>query len=141
MTLKTLRFIFGQPLKQCLTGGKREEDGNTKIWISRERKELFRWNKKHFLWFLKGYHLMRNKILIKNSGHKLWRKISDRIFFSKKYDCLSPNDKPVKLYEIVILPSTFGVKTRCVCMIYRLHKLYGNMNCFRSNFFFCVYVE
>ena len=27
---------------------KRGEDENTKIWISRERKELFRWNKKTF---------------------------------------------------------------------------------------------
>ena len=27
---------------------KRGEDEYTKIWISRERKELFRWNKKHF---------------------------------------------------------------------------------------------
>ena len=36
----------------------------TKIWISREWKEPFRWNKKHFSRFLKGYHL-------KNSGHKL----------------------------------------------------------------------
>ena len=27
---------------------KKGEDENTKIWISRERKELFRWNKKHF---------------------------------------------------------------------------------------------
>ena len=32
---------------------------NTKIWISRERKELFRWNKKYFSQFLKGYHLMK----------------------------------------------------------------------------------
>ena len=45
---KTLRFIFEQPLKQWLTGRKRGEDGNTKIWISRERKKLFRWSKKHF---------------------------------------------------------------------------------------------
>ena len=37
--------------------------------ISRERKELFRWNKKHFSEFLKGYH--KNKNLIKNGGHKL----------------------------------------------------------------------
>ena len=28
--------------------GGRAEDENTKIWISQERKELFRWNKKHF---------------------------------------------------------------------------------------------
>ena len=40
MTSWTLRFIFDQPLKQWLTGGKRGEDGNTNIWISRERKEL-----------------------------------------------------------------------------------------------------
>ena len=32
-------------LKQWLTGKKR---GAAKIWISRERKELFRWNEKHF---------------------------------------------------------------------------------------------
>ena len=48
MTLETLRFIFDYPVKQRLTGRKRVEDGNTKIWISQERKELFRWNKKHF---------------------------------------------------------------------------------------------
>ena len=35
-----------QALKQWVTGRKRGEDGNTKIGISRERKELFRWNKK-----------------------------------------------------------------------------------------------
>ena len=45
MTSWTLRFIFKQPLRQWLTGKKRGEDGNTKIWLSRERKELFRWNK------------------------------------------------------------------------------------------------
>ena len=28
--------------------GKKGEDGKTKIWISREGNELFRWNKKHF---------------------------------------------------------------------------------------------
>ena len=44
---KLLRFILDQALKQWLTGRKRGEDGNTKIWISRERKEFFRWNKKH----------------------------------------------------------------------------------------------
>ena len=27
---------------------KKGEDGNTKVWISRERKELFTWNKKQF---------------------------------------------------------------------------------------------
>ena len=38
---------------------KGREDGNTKIWISRERKELFRWNKNHFSWIFEGYHLVR----------------------------------------------------------------------------------
>ena len=31
----------------------------TKIWISRERRELFRWNQKHFSQFLKGYYLVK----------------------------------------------------------------------------------
>ena len=31
----------------------------TKIQISRERKESFRWNKKRFSQFLKGYHLVK----------------------------------------------------------------------------------
>ena len=31
-----------------------EEDKNTKIWISRERKELFRWNKKTFFIVFEG---------------------------------------------------------------------------------------
>ena len=31
----------------------------TKIWISRERKKLFRWNKNHFSQFLNGYHLVK----------------------------------------------------------------------------------
>ena len=48
MASQTLRFIFNQSLKQWLTGRKKVEDGNTKFWISRERTELFRWNKKHF---------------------------------------------------------------------------------------------
>ena len=26
---------------------KKGKDGNTEIWMFRERKELFRWNKKH----------------------------------------------------------------------------------------------
>ena len=30
---------------------KKREDGNTKTWLSRERKELFRWNKKLFIAF------------------------------------------------------------------------------------------
>ena len=45
----------------------------TKNWISREEKELFRWNKKHFSEFFKGLSFgekLENN-LIKNSGHKL----------------------------------------------------------------------
>ena len=75
----TLRFILNQALKQWLTGRKRGEDGNTKIWISWERKEFFRWNKNIFQ-FLKGYHLVINKNLSKNSGHKLqlWGKSREK---------------------------------------------------------------
>ena len=44
-------------------------DENTKSWISGEQKERFRWNKKHFSQFFKGYHLEKNKNLIENIGH------------------------------------------------------------------------
>ena len=52
-----------QALKRWMAGTKGGEDGNTKFSISRERKELFRQNKKHLPWFLKGYHLVKNKNL------------------------------------------------------------------------------
>ena len=55
----SLRFIFDHPLKQRLTGRKEGKDRNTKIWISQERKELFRWNKKHFSKILKSYLLVK----------------------------------------------------------------------------------
>ena len=51
MTSWTLRFILDQVLNQWLTVRKRGEDGNAKIWIPRERKELFRWNKTSFIDF------------------------------------------------------------------------------------------
>ena len=51
--------VFNHPLKQWPTGRKGGKDGNTKIWISRERKELFRLNEKYFSWFLKRYHLVK----------------------------------------------------------------------------------
>ena len=37
---QTMGFMFDQPLKLWLTERKRREDGNTKISISREQKEL-----------------------------------------------------------------------------------------------------
>ena len=71
MMSQTIRFILDQPLKQWLTRRNRGEDGNTKIWISREWKELFRWNKIQFSYFLKGYYLVKNK---------KWWKIADTSF-------------------------------------------------------------
>ena len=50
---------------------KREEDIIQKFELSQEPKELFRWKKKHLSKFLKGYHLVKNKTLLKNSELKL----------------------------------------------------------------------
>ena len=97
--------------------GKREEDGSTKIRVSRERKELFRWNKKHFSWFLKGYHLVRNKKLIKNSGHKL----KTFVKFTGKHLCKS-------LFFIKVAGLTLGslLKKRLAhvfsCEFYKIFK-------------------
>ena len=38
----------------------------TKIWISWERSELFRWNKKQYLQFLKSHHLVKKQKFDKN---------------------------------------------------------------------------
>ena len=40
---KCVKFLF----RQLMTEKKRGEDGNTKLLIYREQKELFRWNKKN----------------------------------------------------------------------------------------------
>ena len=42
MMSQTIKFMLDQPLKQWLTGRKIGEDGNTKIRMSRELRELFR---------------------------------------------------------------------------------------------------
>ena len=47
-----LRFMSDHPLKQWLK--KSMEDGNTKVWIWWEWKQLFWWNKKHISKLLKG---------------------------------------------------------------------------------------
>ena len=44
----TLRFIFHHPLKQWPMGRKSDKGRNTKIWISQEWTEVFRWNNKYF---------------------------------------------------------------------------------------------
>ena len=48
MTPWTLRFIFNHPLSNGRGRGGWREVRNTKIWVSRERKELFRWSRNHF---------------------------------------------------------------------------------------------
>ena len=81
MTSQSMRFIFHQPLKQWLTGTKSGKGRNTKIWISRERKELFRWNKKHFQSFWRAIIWWKNKKLIKiaDTTFKLYLDVSDVI--------------------------------------------------------------
>ena len=65
------KILFGSTAKAMADREKTRGRWNTKTWISPEQKELFRWNKKHFSYFSKGYHLVINKNLIKNSRHKL----------------------------------------------------------------------
>ena len=65
MTSWTLRFIFNHPPKQWPTGRKREKDRNIKNWISREWKELFRWNKMIFHSFWRAIILWKNKNVMK----------------------------------------------------------------------------
>ena len=76
MTSWTLRFIFNHPPKQWPTGRKKGKDRYTKIWISQERNELFRWNKKHFHRFWRAIIWWKIKI---------WWKIADTSFKKGKF--------------------------------------------------------
>ena len=59
MTSWTLRFIIYHPLKQWSTGRKRGTDRNTKIWISREQKELLNEIKSIFHSFWRAINIMK----------------------------------------------------------------------------------
>ena len=71
MTSWILRLFLHQALGQWLTEKEGGEDENTKIWISRKGKELFRWNKKTFFIVFEGLPT-------------IWWKIKIRVMFSLK---------------------------------------------------------
>ena len=56
-----IRCILNYPLRQWLIGKYWEEVRNPKIWISRECKELLRWNKMHFSWLLRTIIWWKNE--------------------------------------------------------------------------------
>ena len=60
--------IFHHPRKQLLTGKKKIGRRNTKVWISGEWKEIFRWNKKYFFIIIRAMIWWK---IIKNNKHKL----------------------------------------------------------------------
>ena len=76
MTSESLIYTLDQDLKQWLTGRKIGEHRNTKNWISRERKEFFRWNKKYISYVLKDCHLVKNNFLKKIAETALRYKVS-----------------------------------------------------------------
>ena len=86
MVSQTLRFILDQSLKQGLAGRKRGEDENTTIWISREQKELSRWNKKRFSVF-KGLLFGEKQKIDKNWEKTCYTTKVSKIFGEKR--CLS----------------------------------------------------
>ena len=69
-------------------GEKRGNDRNTKMWISRERKELFRSNKNNFSYLFKGYRVVKKwKIADASFKVTLNYSIIDRVWaYSHKVD-------------------------------------------------------
>ena len=49
----------GSSSKPMTPREKEREDGNTKMWIPWEQKEIFRWNREHISYFLRGYDLVK----------------------------------------------------------------------------------
>ena len=72
------KIVF-EILLKWTTNRERGEGSNTKIWISRGQRELFRWKKKHFPQFFKCFLSVKNwkiaDINFKTSidtPHKIW---------------------------------------------------------------------
>ena len=85
--------------KVCKGRGK-----NLKIWISWERKERLKWNKKHFSQFLKDYHLVKKL--------KFDKKIADTSFnyyFSEVWEIL---DNRWIWFQMHMAKSVFSEKVR-----------------------------
>ena len=113
--------MLDQPLKQWLKRGrgKREEEGNTKIWISRERKELFRWNKKHLSNFLKGYHL------VIWSKPKISYKIADTSFkVTLFYICINFYIKVLLRFFCLFFKKLPALWNFWICHWNRIYKIY-----------------
>ena len=108
MTSWIWRFFLDQPLRQWLTG-KKWEDENTKIWISWERKELFAWNK-NIVQFFKGYHLMKNKNLIK--------KIADTSFKKRK------RSVKTNIHEVTLDEFKHSLHKHCVLPDQKLSRVF-----------------
>ena len=66
-----LRFFLDQPLNQWVTGKKEGKTKIEKFKYLKSEKSFLDEIKNIFHSFLKGYYLVKNKNLIKKSGHKL----------------------------------------------------------------------
>ena len=79
---QTIRFILDQPLKQWLTGRKRGEKTEIQKLEYFKNKKSFLDEIKHFSQFLKGYYLVKNKTLMKNSRQKQALKKHNALFLN-----------------------------------------------------------
>ena len=77
MSSWTLRFFLRSTSKAMVDSEKKREDKNTKIWMSREWKELFRSNKSIFHSFWRPIILWKIKI---------WQKIADTSLYEFWHD-------------------------------------------------------
>ena len=81
---------------------KRVEDGNTKIWISREQKELFRWNKNNFwrviIWW-KNKNLMK---IVDTSLNDICSRKYLKYVCVKAVCCVRFHEQPMKILAFMI---------------------------------------
>ena len=79
----------------------------TKVWISLERKKLFRWNKNHFSKFLKAQHLKKKKFDKKYRTQALITVVSSSQYL--KSDSHLPKKKKFSFVSMIALQKWWKV--------------------------------
>ena len=112
-------------LKQWLTERKRGKKGNTKIWTSRERKEIFRWNKKHHSYFFERLSFGENQNFLKKIAYKSFKHCGDN------YNYQTHASTKRILDTLLYKKNTYGIhsaKYHCILDWNQFKRIFANLS-------------
>ena len=115
---------------------RKEEEKNTKIWISRERKELFGWNIKHFSAFegLSFGEKIKIWSKIADTSFKFQKQLFADVFQNKRFQKFGNIHVKTPVQEL--LSNIVAGLEDCNCVKKRFqHKSYEYCKIFRDTYF------